>query len=66
MDFLDDYEILQISPNAEAETIHRVFRISGGSLSPDNPETGDSAKFIRLRKPMKCWAIRRRATMTRL
>ncbi|MBI2680914.1 MAG: J domain-containing protein [Candidatus Solibacter usitatus] len=50
MDFLDYYEILQISPNAEAETIHRVFRILAARFHPDNPETGDSAKFIRLAK----------------
>jgi curved DNA-binding protein CbpA len=50
MDFLDYYGILQISPNAEAETIHRVFRILAARFHPDNPETGDSAKFIRLTK----------------
>jgi len=50
MDFLDYYEILQISPNAEAETIHRVFRILAARFHPDNPETGDSGKFIRLAK----------------
>jgi curved DNA-binding protein CbpA len=50
MDFLDYYEILQISPNAEAETIHRVFRILAARFHPDNPETGDSSKFIRLAK----------------
>jgi curved DNA-binding protein CbpA len=50
MDALDYYEVLQISPNAEPETIHRVFRILAVRYHPDNPETGDSEKFIRLTK----------------
>ena len=60
MDFLDYYEILQISPNAEAETIHRVFRILAARFHPDNPETGDSGKFIRLAKAYEVLGIRKR------
>jgi hypothetical protein len=48
--FVDYYELLQISPNAEAETIHRVFRIMAARYHPDNKETGDSEKFLSLTK----------------
>jgi curved DNA-binding protein len=42
---MDYYEFLQISPNAEAETIHRVYRFLAGRFHPDNPKTGDPQKF---------------------
>ena len=42
---IDYYEFLQISPNAEEETIHRVFRFLAGRFHPDNPESGDVAMF---------------------
>jgi curved DNA-binding protein CbpA len=48
MDFPNYYEFLQISPNAEPETIHRVFRFLAARLHPDNPETGDKDKFFEL------------------
>jgi DnaJ domain/PilZ domain len=48
--FVDYYELLQISPNAEAETIHRVFRIMAARFHPDNSESGDSEKFLLLTK----------------
>jgi len=41
----DYYEILQISPNAEPETIHRVYRLLAQRLHPDNRETGSDARF---------------------
>jgi curved DNA-binding protein CbpA len=44
------YEFLQISPNAEADTIHRVYRFLAIRFHPDNPETGDTGKFILLQK----------------
>jgi curved DNA-binding protein CbpA len=43
------YEFLQISPNAEQDTIHRVFRFLAARLHPDNPETGDSDRFHELK-----------------
>lgn len=49
MSFIDHYEVLQISPNAEAETIHRVFRLLAMRFHPDNPETGDAAMFMQLK-----------------
>jgi len=42
--------LLQISPNAEPETIHRVFRIMASRYHPDNKETGDNEKFLLLTK----------------
>lgn len=47
--FVDYYEVLQVSPNAESETIHRVFRIMAGRFHPDNPETGDNERFLLMR-----------------
>jgi curved DNA-binding protein CbpA len=41
----DYYEILQISPNAEPDTIHRVYRLLAQRLHPDNAETGNAAQF---------------------
>jgi curved DNA-binding protein CbpA len=42
---VDFYEVLQISPNAEPETVQRVFRLFAQRFHPDNRETGDSARF---------------------
>lgn len=44
----DHYEFLQISPKAQAETIQRVYRFLATRYHPDNPETGDADKFMRL------------------
>jgi len=46
----DYYEVLQISPRAEAETIRRVYRIMASRFHPDNKETGDMNKFLKLKK----------------
>jgi len=43
--FSDHYEALQLSPNADSETIGRVYRILAKRYHPDNQQTGDSAKF---------------------
>ena len=43
--FVDHYEILQVSPNADAETIHRVYRLQARRFHPDNLETGDAERF---------------------
>jgi curved DNA-binding protein len=47
-EFIDFSELLQISPNAEMETIDRVFKILAVRYHPDNTETGDIDKFILL------------------
>lgn len=46
--FVDYYELLQISPNSEPETIRRVFRLLAARCHPDNPETGNAELFVRL------------------
>jgi curved DNA-binding protein len=43
--FVDHYEILQVSPNADLDTIHRVYRILAQRFHPDNRDTGDSDTF---------------------
>ena len=42
---IDYYEFLQISPHADADTIHRVYRYLAARLHPDNPESGDADRF---------------------
>lgn len=46
---VDHYEFLQISPNAEWETIHRVYRFLGARYHPDNPVSGDADMFAQLK-----------------
>jgi len=46
---IDYYEFLQISPHADAETIHRVYRYLASRLHPDNPESGDPEMFRMLK-----------------
>ena len=43
--FVDYYEVLQISPNADQETVHRVYRIQAQRFHPDNLKTGDAQRF---------------------
>src|SRR6187431_3752357 len=43
--FGDHYETLQLSPNADGETIDRVYRILVRRYHPDNQETGDPERF---------------------
>jgi hypothetical protein len=46
---LDYYEFLQISPHADQETIHRVYRFLAARFHPDNPESGNADAFAQLR-----------------
>src|SRR5271166_5074197 len=50
MDTPDYYEFLQISRNAEPETIHRVYRFLAARFHPDNAETGNDAQFFLLKQ----------------
>jgi curved DNA-binding protein CbpA len=43
--FVDHYETLEISPNANSGTIERMFRYLAQRYHPDNRETGDRASF---------------------
>jgi len=44
-DIADHYETLQISANAEPETIHRVYRMLAQRFHPDNKDTGNATRF---------------------
>jgi curved DNA-binding protein CbpA len=48
--FIDYYEILQVSPNADTGTIDRIFRYLAKRYHPDNPETGHRERFELLMK----------------
>src|SRR3989454_12032197 len=43
--FRDYYETLQLNPNADEETINRVFRILAKRYYPDNRDSGNTKKF---------------------
>ena len=45
VEFDDYYEILQLSPNADTETIDRVYKVLARRYHPDNQDTGDPEKF---------------------
>lgn len=49
-EFIDYYEVLEISPNANFDTVERVFRYLAQRYHPDHPETGDHDKFSDLVK----------------
>lgn len=42
---LDYYEVLQVSANAESDTIQRVYRLLAQRFHPDNRETGNESRF---------------------
>jgi curved DNA-binding protein len=41
----DYYELLQVSPAAEPETIHRVYRLLAQRFHPDNQTSGNAERF---------------------
>jgi curved DNA-binding protein CbpA len=43
--FIDYYEVLEVSPNANSETLERVFRYFAMRYHPDNQDTGNEARF---------------------
>jgi DnaJ-like protein/PilZ domain-containing protein len=47
---IDYYDVMQISPNADQETIHRVYRIMAARFHPDNVTTGNADRFLLLNK----------------
>ncbi len=47
-DDLDCYEVMQLSPNADADTIQRVYRILAQRYHPDSAGTGNQEIFLRL------------------
>ena len=42
---LDYYELMQVSPNADPDMIHRVYRLLAQRFHPDNKDTGDADRF---------------------
>lgn len=44
-DELDLYEVLQLSQNADTDTVNRVFRLLAQRFHPDNKDTGDEEWF---------------------
>lgn len=46
--FVDYYEVLQLSQNADGETIERVYRLLAKRYHPDNSVSGDEARFREL------------------
>jgi curved DNA-binding protein len=44
----DYYEVLQVSPRADRDTIERVFRFLAKRYHPDNHETGNADRFREL------------------
>ena len=52
----DYYEDLQISPNADSETIERVFRLLAKRYHPDNKDTGNADAFTRISSAYKVLA----------
>ena len=45
---VDYYELLQVSTNAEQETINRTYRLLAQRYHPDNQVTGNDARFREL------------------
>jgi len=43
--FQDYYEVLQLSPNDDSETLSRVYRVLVKRYHPDNQDTGNPEKF---------------------
>ena len=51
--FVDFYELLRVSPGAEIESIQRVHRALAARYHPDNKETGDLERFLRVNDAYK-------------
>jgi len=53
----DHYEVMQLSPSADGETIDRVYRLLAQRYHPDNTRTGDSDVFIRLTEAYRTLSV---------
>jgi len=47
-EFVDYYELLQLSPNADVETIERVFRHLAQKYHPDHAESANKDRFVQI------------------
>lgn len=61
--FADYYEDLQVSPNADQETIERVYRLLAKRYHPDNRQSGSVEKFDAVTKAYRtlCDPVKRAA-----
>jgi curved DNA-binding protein CbpA len=50
---VDYYEVLQVNPSADLDTIHRVYRLLAQRFHPDNRESGNEARFRELSEAYK-------------
>ncbi len=46
--FIDYYELLQLSANADTESIERIFRHLAKKYHPDNPQCTDNDRFYQI------------------
>lgn len=44
------YDLLQIHPRAEMETVQRVYKLFAARYHPDNKQTGDAERFREIRE----------------
>ena len=51
--FVDYYEMLRVSPTAEMESIQRVHRALAARYHPDNKETGNLERFLKVNEAFK-------------
>lgn len=50
MKHVNYYDLLQIHPRAEPETIQRVYKLFAARFHPDNQKTGDAERFRLIRE----------------
>jgi curved DNA-binding protein CbpA len=48
--FVDYYDVLQVSPNADVDTIRRIFRHLAKKCHPDLPGGGNPEQFLQILK----------------
>jgi len=51
--FVDYYEMLRVSPGAELESVQRVHRALAARYHPDNKETGNLERFLKVNEAFK-------------
>jgi curved DNA-binding protein len=47
-DFIDYYEILQVSPNCDSKILESAYRYLAKQYHPDHPDTADGARFYEI------------------
>src|SRR6266850_13701 len=62
--FVDYYEMLRVSPGAEVESIQRVHRALAARYHPDNTETGNLERFLKINEAFKVLSAREHLMFT--